>query len=76
MKAFLIIVFLINGQPFVNLKGFGPMETTLENCDSDIESALSYLNSEPAFEEGYGVYCNTVEELRKEFNIIFNSKPT
>jgi hypothetical protein len=76
MKAFLVIVFLINGEPSVNLEGYAPMETKLEKCEKSIEFTLDYLNSVPDSTEVYGVYCDTAEGLEKEFNIIFNSEPT
>jgi hypothetical protein len=76
MKAFLVIVFLINGEPSMNLEGYAPMETKLESCEDRIEFTLNYLNSVPSSTEVYGVYCDTIEGLENKFNIIFNSEPT
>jgi hypothetical protein len=75
MNALLVIIFLINGVPTLIMDGYSPMEIDLDRCASSIEFTTTYLNSVPDMPELYGVFCDTEEEIHREFNIIFNSEP-
>ena len=76
MKAYLIIIFLINGEPAIQLDGYAPMELDLKKCAASIKFTKEYLASVPTLTEVYDVICGTEEEIRLELKNIFNSEPT
>jgi hypothetical protein len=75
MKALLVIIFLINGEPTLIMDGYAPMEIDADRCDSSVEFTTSYINSVPDIPELYGVFCDTEEEILQQFDKLFSSIP-
>ena len=75
MKALLVIIFLINGEPSILVDGYSPLEVELKDCDRLVEFTKNYIETVPDLEV-QGVYCDTEENLQEKFNMLFLSIPT
>jgi hypothetical protein len=76
MKTFLVILFMVNGQPTIMVNGFSPIAVDADVCEQRIEYVRDYIPTVPNLPEIYDVVCGTQEELQEQFNIEFNSVPT
>ena len=73
MKTYLVVIFMIGGQPTIIEDGFSPLEMDVSTCAARREFALDYLARDPSVPDIFGVYCGTREEIQNRIDIELTS---
>jgi hypothetical protein len=75
MKAIIVIIFLINGQPEMIMDGYAPEEIDAIYCADGVEFTKTYLGLIANLPPVLGVFCGAPDEVRNEINIQLFSEP-
>lgn len=71
MKTFLVVIFMMNGEPTMFVDGYQPREQpSMEVCENRAEFMADYLATVPGLPSVGKIVCGTEEEIRKAIAVL------